>query len=270
MAEQKELMMKNRKFLYINPLTSGEHECEALHSCGPTTRPYWLLHYILSGKGKFATRGNSVTVTAHQCFIIRPNEMIFYEADKTDPWHYIWIGFTADIPLPDILTQNIVFDAERYGYVFQQFTAARDIYEGREAYVYGKLWELLALLSNEKAQPLSKAESYVAQAKNYIESSYMGRITVKGIADQLHLDRSYFSTLFKKYTGVSPQQYLNVYRLEQARELLVVHGYTPTEAAQSTGYADVVSFSHMFKQHFGQAPSKYRDSQRQQTTHHDT
>ena len=263
MADQKELMMKNHNFPYINPLTSGEHECEPLHSCGPTTRLYWLLHYVLSGRGKFATRGNSITVTAHQCFIIRPNEMIYYEADKDDPWHYVWIGFTSEIPLPEILTQNLVFNAERFGHVFWQFTDAREIYEGREAFVYGKLWELLALLSNEVAQPLSKAESYIAQAKNYIESSYMEKITVKQIADQLHLDRSYFSTLFKKYTGISPQQYLNTYGLEQAKELLISHGYTPTEAARSTGYGDVISFSHMFKNHFGQAPTKYRDNERQ-------
>ena len=35
------------------------------------------------------------------------------------------------------------------------------------------------------------------------------------------------------------------------------HGQTPSEAAISTGYSDVFSFSRMFKRYFGVSPTEY-------------
>ena len=45
---------------------------------------------------------------------------------------------------------------------------------------------------------------------------------------------------------------------EKARTLLLEYGYRPGEAAQAVGYADIFSFSRMFKRRYGVSPSALR------------
>ena len=85
----------------------------------------------------------------------------------------------------------------------------------------------------------------------------MRDVSIGELAGKLNLNRSYFSTLFRKKTGKSPQQYLTDYRMGCACQLMTEHGYSPGKAALSTGYPDIFSFSRMFKKHFGVFPREY-------------
>ena len=85
----------------------------------------------------------------------------------------------------------------------------------------------------------------------------MNGITVEEIAKKLNLDRTYFSTLFKRKTGVSPKQYLLDYRMSIAASLILKNDITVSVAAYSVGYSDIFTFSKMFKKHFGVSPKEY-------------
>ena len=126
-------------------------------------------------------------------------------------------------------------------------------------YVCSKIYELLSIISEKKSIGEIGSYQYVLKAKNYIESNYINKLNVQQIADYLGLNRSYFSTIFKEHTGVSPQQYIVNFRLEKAANLMTSHNYTPTKAAQSTGYSDFANFSKMFKLKFGISPRNYRN-----------
>ena len=80
---------------------------------------------------------------------------------------------------------------------------------------------------------------------------------MQSIADGVGLERTYFSSLFKKRTGLSPKQYLLKVRMEQAATFLKEYGYSVSVTALSVGYSDVYIFSKMFKQFYGVSPSKY-------------
>lgn len=240
----------------IIPLQFGEERCAPRHSFGPTFREFWLLHFVVSGKGTFTRGGQTHTVEANQCFVIRPYEITYYQADDSHPWHYIWMGFRSEVELPPLLQQD-VFDASRYGSVFADVLHAEQYSAGREAFVCAKVWELLALMTEDQHPRQTAPAQYVSLAKTYIEVEYMRGITVAEIARRLNLDRSYFSTLFKRQTGQSPQQYLNTYRLDKAAALLTQHDYSASLAASATGYSDIFLFSRMFKRHFGVPPTQY-------------
>ena len=89
-----------------------------------------------------------------------------------------------------------------------------------------------------------------------MQTNYMHPVSISALAGELNLDRSYFSTLFRQQTGLSPQQYLLRCRMEHARELLCSHGFTPGEAALAVGYPDIFAFSRMFKRYYGFSPSE--------------
>ena len=61
---------------------------------------------------------------------------------------------------------------------------------------------------------------YIQSAVSFIENHYTENITVEDMAENLNLNRSYFSKIFKKSTQKSPQEFLITYRVSKSCELL--------------------------------------------------
>ena len=78
--------------LYVN--CCGCSQTAPLHSFGPASKPHYLIHYVLSGKGHFRFHDKEYRLEAGYGFLIQPNELAFYQADAKDPWSYLW----GDLP----------------------------------------------------------------------------------------------------------------------------------------------------------------------------
>lgn len=247
----------NQEFKDINPRTSGMEHCLPNHSFGPASRENYLMHYIVSGKGRFYADGTEYNLGAGDCFFIRPFEIITYIADESDPWYYIWVGFDCNV-FRQTLDKTRIISSKRIGRTFLEITDLQHISHGREAFLCSKIWSILSVLTDEKGGTESSDTDYVEMAISYIETEYMRGISITELAQKLNLNRSYFSTIFKEKTGVSPQRYLLDFRLNKAAMLISDYNYNATQAALSTGYSDLFTFSKMFKRKFGISPSEYK------------
>ena len=96
------------------------------------------------------------------------------------------------------------------------------------------------------------------EALNLKESRNSDPNTNQEIADQLSINRSYLHRLFKSVTGTSIQNYLLDYRVRQACILLKTTDLSVRSIAHTTGYADPLYFSRIFRQKMGCSPSEYR------------
>ena len=71
----------------------GWEQCSPLHQFGPAKRNHFLFHYVLSGKGRLETSGQTFYLGAHQGFLLCPDQISSYYADPDDPWKYVWLEF---------------------------------------------------------------------------------------------------------------------------------------------------------------------------------
>lgn len=252
-------MLMKKNFDYINPVVCGYEYCLPNHTTHMQQRNYWILHFVFSGTGIYRANHKTNKLTSDDCFVIRPGVNHYYQADSQNPWHYAWIGFeNTSVSLPETLKED-VFHAPELRNIFQSFEDNFGKKEYVEELLYGKLFELLAILHNRDIdKPSLKSYDIIAEkAKAYIENNYMNNLSISKIASQLSFDRTYFSAAFKKSTGVSPQKYLLNQRMVHAASLLKETDYSVTKIAQMTGYKDVLSFSRSFKDYYGVSPSKY-------------
>ena len=240
----------------LNPMQFGYESCEKSHFFGPATRTYWLIHFVESGLGIFRINGKEYSVGPGEMFVIPPFVETYYEADKNNPWTYIWIGFTTGkklpVDLPDVIRCPEALE------IFSSMKNATEFNNGRSSFLSSKLWELFTILLENKKYNVS----YVDRALDCIHSEYMYDLTIEKLASRLGLDHSYFSSIFKKKMGISPKQYLFDYRMNVAASLMLQNGSSISVAAYSVGYTDVCNFSKMFKKHFGASPSKYLKEKR--------
>lgn len=241
----------NEHYDGLNPVYFGFEDCCPCHSDGPALRTYWLLHYVVSGYGIFKYRGATYQIRPGDLFTIAPYEEYFYQADKEQPWEYVWIGFFSTSPLPVQL--NPVMHYPAAGRIFESMKRVQTMYRGRSAYLSSQLWQVVALLMDNDVLH----SDYVKEALNWMNVEFCTGITVNEIVQRLNINRSYFYTLFHNEMKISPQQYLTNLRMERARELLIEFNKNPTVVALSTGYANLYNFSRMFKRYFGVSPREY-------------
>jgi len=98
----------------------------------------------------------------------------------------------------------------------------------------------------------------IKEAIGYIYAHLHEAISMKQVAEQLHLNASYFSVLFKEQTGMTFSDYLTRRRLQKAKELLATTRMPIWEIAEKVGYQTDKYFIKVFKDNEGVSPSQYR------------
>ncbi|WP_394916505.1 response regulator [uncultured Robinsoniella sp.] len=105
----------------------------------------------------------------------------------------------------------------------------------------------------------SNTRDKMDEIEAYIARHYKEHLMVQDIAHHFEFNYSYFSTLFRKYKGISPNEYMINKRVEQAKFLLRTYReMTVKNVAWKVGYEDSYYFSRIFKSVTGQTPSEYR------------
>lgn len=241
----------------VVPLYVGGEQCQPGWGWGPAIRREWLLHYVLSGKGIYTVEGKSYTVQKDQAFLIRPGEVTYYKADEEDPWKYIWIGLRTDIPTFE--TMPYIIENKELTSILRKYSNTETIFRLNELHTAALAWSVVACLSENMYG--NGRTGYTERALQIMDRRYMEDISVRSIADMLNIDRSYFSNLFKREVGVSPQRYLIDIRMKRALELLREERYTVSVVAASVGYDDLFTFSRCFKKHYGVPPTAYKELQ---------
>ena len=82
-------------------------------------------------------------------------------------------------------------------------------------------------------------------------------MNINNIAEKFYLNRSYFSELFKKETGVTAVNYISEIRLQKGLELLSKTDLSISQISDEIGM-NYVWFSKLFKERFGVSPMKFR------------
>lgn len=270
MEKAYKLDFKNEKkgSLYVN--CCGCSRTEPLHSFGPASKPHYLIHYVLNGKGIFRFHDKEYRLEAGYGFLIQPDELAFYQSDATEPWSYVWVGFAGSMAEEYLNAMGLselhpIFTCDRPE---ELYDIVRDMMEHNTFGIAddlrrnGQLGVFLSIIAQSAGvvsrDEEDKGNQYVKKAVSFICSNYCNPIRVTDVADYVCINRSYLYTLFQNYLGMSPQKFLSMFRLTKARELLESTNYPIESIALSCGYSDALVFTKAFHSLKGMSPSVYR------------
>lgn len=258
--------MERREYNSLYPLAHDEEHCAPGHFWGPGIRPHYIIHYVVSGRGRLCHDGHEFVATAGQIFVIFPWTVIKYEADMKDPWHYTWINFYGNeaeeifsqlglsptSPLLDLKNGDEVLE------VMRKMPTERGADVGGNLDFSARLYDLMSLIVKNREESDRGENIYLTAAKRYIKAHYFEDITVERIAYNVGISRKYLFSIFKSYLGVSPKDYMVEYRMRRAEEFLCDTNIHVSNVAYSVGYKDPLTFSKMFKLKRGVWPTEYR------------
>lgn len=248
----------------------GYEECRPGHSFGPAVRPNYIIHYILKGKGIYQTEKAAYELGAGQGFLIEPGSQTYYQADRDDPWTYLWVGFAGSRAAEYLSGMGLgegrlTYHSSRgedlkaiVGDMLKHNTYTSASQFALESALFSFFAALSEDLDVMSAAGKADGSLYVRKAVEFIQNNYYTPIRVTDIAGYVCINRSYLCTLFRKELNMSPQEYLANYRLTQAAELLLITDLSIEAVALSCGYSDPLVFSKAFKLKNGLTPSAYR------------
>lgn len=93
---------------------------------------------------------------------------------------------------------------------------------------------------------------------SFIHEHFNSKIGLEDIAEAGQVSKSTCIRLFHKYTGKSPIDFLNNYRLQMSAEKLVTTSEQITEIAYACGFGQPSYFNRLFLKEYNMTPNQYR------------
>lgn len=237
--------------------------------------PYFLMHYIVSGKCFVTIDGVTREFSSGDIFIIFPHTDVEYKSDKEDIWEYYWINFNGTRAINTL--KEIGINKEKYYSTTpikeaeQYFINAYGYKEKPRSQPYGvsaQIMSIFALLmeNNEDLSTARTDDYYVTDyIINYVKDNlYSHTLSATGVSKHFHLNPKYFSTLFNKKFNISFKEFVNYERIKKASELMETTNFSVKYIAETIGFNDCLYFSKVFKKYRLMAPTEYIKKNRKQ------
>lgn len=226
-----------------------------------------LLHFT-QGCGSVRCGENSYEVKAGDIVVV--NSYLVHRVDAKETIVYdcliIYDDFCEENGIDTALTEFTpkLTDSKvsaLYRDVIAQYNKQDELWQARSRC---SVLQLLILLcadhSRPRSTPITEDHAFqsVINAIGYIKENLQHKLTVEQIAEYAGFSKFYFLRLFKRVTGCTVVQYINLLRCEYAKELLRTGSHTVKETALLCGFDNLSYFTSVFKKNIGCLPGAYK------------
>ena len=224
----------------------------------------YALIAIESGSGKLITQSTGpLKINPGDAFIHMPEEPTCYYPDHF--WTETWIVFNG----------NDILNLEQTGFLHP----SRTIFKNGAGIVTSAYNNLLEIINSEDVASILKRKiitlnaitllyeifrgtdantnNLIVTITDHIHKNVTAKTSVSQLAEQFNLSETHFRRIFKKYTGVTPKDFIIAVQISKAKQLLA-SGYTIKQVAQQIGFDDVCYFMRIFKKHTSFTAKKFQ------------
>ena len=232
-------------------------------------KPMYLLLYTVSGSGTVKVDGKMRQLPAGYATVIDCREKHEYRTVSKEPWCFHWVHF--DSAVMEGYRKMLIEEFDTWK-VSEQLRFVRylervhDLSTEENAMLRYALFSdlvsgLLLVLGNSSVTSESQRDvdsDAVRTACRFIEENLKSDISIDQLASLVHLSKFYFIRLFKRLMGVSPYQYVQITRINRAKELLMSTDFRINEIADAVGFSSAMRFTKFFSDMTGMSPSVFR------------
>ena len=164
--------------------------------------------------------------------------------------------------ISNLISHKAPIAKDLFNYQVNAFNAYENQERGWQLEVIGNLTLFFATLKRneffKKADSQNIEKDFTKSVIEYINENFKEPITSKRIASVLFISNSYFCRKFKKAFGDTFSNYLNLFRLEKAKTLLLHTNKQISQIASDCGFLSSSYFGKTFKEFCGVTPLNYR------------
>lgn len=105
-----------------------------------------------------------------------------------------------------------------------------------------------------------KFSKVVSDIITHINTHYSEDLTLKGLSGLMYFNAAYMGSMFRNETGEVFSDYVNIVRVQKAKELLEKTNRKANDIAENVGFKNVNYFYSVFKKYTGVTPTEYRSN----------
>ena len=229
---------------------------------------YFEIEIVVDGEGTHILNGNAYPVSKGNAYLLTPLD--FHEIEASSSIELINISFD-EVWLPENIlallytaevSKTYLFCDDEYERLIMAAELLRREFDTDEACVEQLLNYLLSrfLLHNERKKDRGVTQEQftgIKKAVAYIEMHFREKITLEQLSSMSGYSPTYFSELFRRFTGETYVERVTALRINYAKALLA-RGLTVSDACFESGFGSLSNFLTVFKAKCGMSPSEYR------------
>lgn len=241
------------------------------------------IHILLSGRASHIIEGDYYTLQPYDIVLLRPSLLHSTEYPAGGDCRRLIINFRVpdDSPVLHEMLQSCLqpFGAEVPIYRFTGETRAQAFSHLNAIFTLGKqpmtpltqqfihchFLQFLATVaqhageSNYKSQELSDSITQKVYAvTSYIHRHYASELSLEFLAEKFFISPYYLSHQFRRVTGFSLINYIQITRVRNAQQLLLYTDMKIADITTSCGFTSFSQFNRVFNKFCHTSPSQFR------------
>lgn len=255
----------------------------------PHAHDFLLIGYVVRGGGAVRLDGRTWPLRTGDVFLVGPGEVVdlsdvgehpaqmwtaYFPPGAVDPgalrsWrsHPLLFPFVRG---PAAGAQRLPVPASDRAALLGRFTALdRELREEREGWTEAVLAHLTLLLVDVARLAADvpgglrlRDEPVLAEVFDVVEERFAGPLSLRDVAAAVGLTPGYLTTVVRRRTGRTVQQWITQRRMAEARTLLERTDLTVATVGARVGYRDPGYFIRTFRRVHGMAPQAWRRAAR--------
>lgn len=245
-----------RRYLKADMLRGGEISCNkkiVKGYCRPHPHDFFEIEYISSGTGIYNVDGVDHEARSGMLFLMTP---VSFHSVKTNSLELYNVMFSENLCDGQMLAELVLLgslsveitesDRGFFNELFAELARSGED-EKYRSYILNAIVGKLRGYSSDN----EKRETPIAKGMFYLISNFRNNPTLAETAAYAGFSPTYFSSIFKKETGVSFKEYVDRLRFNYAKKLAETSDISVMEIAAESGFDDYPNFIRRFKARFG-------------------
>lgn len=234
--------------------------------------------FVLSGRGTVILNGSTYELTAGSVYHLAPGEYLKIQTSDTDQLRYYSVHFMhhpaewegkqlklgqQPAPLPFERSFSLL---DEYDWMNERMQRLYELWKSQAAgfewiarLQFLNIMHWLGQLLDSKQQQEDQTTRLIMDSMQYIREHYAEQLERDQLARMASLSPSYYSIMFKRYSGYTPMEYMNKVRLDHAKQKLRSNREPISTIARDVGFQDPLYFTRLFSREVGMSPRNFRN-----------
>lgn len=229
----------------------------------------FLIVYTLSGKGNLQYKGKNYVLDSNSLFFIDCMQYQHYKSAENSDWEFLWLHFNghAGRKYYDSFAESsaAAIPISNHNSIKALLWQIIDLHKSKNKnaellcslHITRILTELLILYVRDAQISLHQPE-FIIRLYEYIDSHFNESISLDMLAYMFSLDKFHMIKEFKKYAGITLNEYIIKTRINKAKELLKYSNLPVSQIAELMGTQNVSHFINLFKAREHMTPLAFR------------